>query len=145
MQKYIPEILQEISDDRKTIVKYKDNGAIKILMYHAFDPYGKFILPKGKPPFTPRPEPLGMTPTNFLQEMRRLYIFTRADLKPLKRETLFIGMLEGLHPSEAEILIAVKDQRLHRLYKWVNRKLCEDNGIIKPLPLAEQMVEADES
>ena len=132
MHKYITEILQEISDDKKSIEKYKGNGALKILLHHAFDEDGKFILPKGKPPFTARSEPLGLTPTNFLQEMRRLYVFTRADLKPIKREALFIGMLEGIHESEAAVLIAVKDQKLHRLYRGVTRKLCEEYGLIKP-------------
>ena len=35
----------------------------------------------------------------------------------LRRETMFINILEGLHPLEAEILILVKDKKLTDKYK----------------------------
>lgn len=38
-------------------------------------------------------------------------------LSNLKRETMFINLLEGLHPLEAEILILVKDKKLQEKYK----------------------------
>ena len=38
-------------------------------------------------------------------------------LTSLRRETMFINILEGLHPLEAEILILVKDKRLTDKYK----------------------------
>ena len=38
-------------------------------------------------------------------------------LSSLRRETMFINILEGLHPLEAEILILVKDKKLTDKYK----------------------------
>ena len=38
-------------------------------------------------------------------------------LSSLRRETMFINILEGLHPREAEILVLVKDKRLQTKYK----------------------------
>ena len=38
-------------------------------------------------------------------------------LSNLRRETMFINILEGLHPLEAEILILTKDKRLTDKYK----------------------------
>ena len=38
-------------------------------------------------------------------------------LTGLRRETMFINILEGLHPLEAEILILVKDKKLTDKYK----------------------------
>ena len=38
-------------------------------------------------------------------------------LSSLRRETMFINILEGLHPLEAEILILTKDKRLTDKYK----------------------------
>ena len=35
----------------------------------------------------------------------------------MRRESMFIQMLEGLHPSEAEIICLVKDKRLNSKYK----------------------------
>ena len=133
MRKYVTEMLKEINDDPKAIANYKDDAVLKLILQYAFDPSKKMILPEGTPPFKPADEPLGMTPTNLFSEMRRLYVFCRADLKPLKRESLFISMLEGCHPTEAEVLIAVKDQTLHKKYPKITRKLVTDAGFVPPL------------
>ena len=37
-------------------------------------------------------------------------------LSTIRRETIFIQMLEGLHPKEADIVIAVKDKNLEDMY-----------------------------
>ena len=39
------------------------------------------------------------------------------NLSPLRRENMFIQMIEGLHPLEAEILCLVKDKKLQTKYK----------------------------
>jgi len=38
-------------------------------------------------------------------------------LSSLRRETMFINILQGLHPKEAEILVLVKDKKLQTKYK----------------------------
>ena len=38
-------------------------------------------------------------------------------LRPTRREMMFINLLEGLHPREAEILILTKDHKLGDKYK----------------------------
>jgi hypothetical protein len=35
----------------------------------------------------------------------------------MRRETMFINLLQGLHPLEAEILCLVKDKKLETKYK----------------------------
>ena len=53
-------------------------------------------------------------------EYRKFYNFLKGGnngLSNLRRETMFINILEGLHPLEAEILILVKDGRLTDKYK----------------------------
>ena len=95
------------------------------------------ILPEGEPPFKPSAEPMGMTPTNLFSELRRMYVFCRADLKPLKRESLFISLLEGVHPDEAKMLIAVKDQKLTKMYPKITHKLVADVGIV-PAPVKKE-------
>lgn len=133
MRKYVTQMLEEINADPKAIELYKGDAVLKIIFEYSFDPSKKMILPEGTPPYKPAVEPLGMTPTNLFGEMRRLYVFCRADLKPIKREGLYISMLEGCHPSEAEVLIAIKDQTLHKKYPKITRKLVSDAGFIPPL------------
>jgi hypothetical protein len=123
-------MLDEINDDPKQIEKYKGDAVLKLAFQYAFEPSKKMILPEGTPPFKPASEPLGMTPTNLFNELRRLYVFCRADLTPLKRESLFISLLEGVHPDEAAVLIAIKDQQLHKMYKKITSKLVTEAGFI---------------
>ena len=140
MRKYVTEMLDDINKDPTLIEKYKNDAALKIIFEYAFIPEKKFILPEGEPPFKPSDEPMGMTPTNLFSELRRLYVFCRADLKPFKRESLFISFLEGVHPIEAKMLMAVKDQTLHKLYPKITRKLLEKAGMIPELPKKEAKI-----
>ena len=133
MRKYLTQMLDEINSDPKQIEKYKGDAVLRLAFEYAFDPKKKMILPEGTPPYKPSSEPMGMTPTNLFNEMRRLYVFCRADLKPLKREGLFISLLEGVHPEEATALIAIKDQQLHKLYKKITAKLVTEAGFIAPV------------
>ena len=134
MRKYVTVMLDEINADPKKIELYKADACLRIIFEYAFLPEKKFILPEGDPPYKPASEPMGMTPTNLFSELRRLYIFCRADLKPIKRESLFVSFLEGVHPEEAKMLLAVKDQTLHKLYPKITRKLVESAGFVPPLP-----------
>ena len=54
------------------------------------------------------------------KEYQKFYNFVRGGndgLSSLRRETMFINILQGLHPLEAEILILVKDKKLQTKYK----------------------------
>ena len=54
------------------------------------------------------------------KEYTKFYNFLKGGndgLNSLRRETMFINILEGLHPLEAEILILVKDKKLSDKYK----------------------------
>jgi hypothetical protein len=54
------------------------------------------------------------------KEYTKFYNFIKGgndSLSSLRRETMFINILEGLHPLEAEILVLVKDKRLEDKYK----------------------------
>ena len=53
-------------------------------------------------------------------EYKKFYNFCKGgnpSLSNLRRETMFINILQGLHPREAEILILVKDKNLESKYK----------------------------
>jgi len=54
------------------------------------------------------------------KEFQRFYNFVKGgndSLSSLRRETMFINILQGLHPLEAEILILTKDKKLGEKYK----------------------------
>jgi len=54
------------------------------------------------------------------KEYDKFYNFVKGGndgLSSLRRETMFINVLQGLHPLEAEILCLVKDKKLETKYK----------------------------
>lgn len=58
--------------------------------------------------------------TSLRREYTKLYNFVKGGndtLSSIRRETMFIQMLEGLHPLEAEIVCLVKDKNLSDKYK----------------------------
>jgi hypothetical protein len=58
--------------------------------------------------------------TSIRKEFTYFYNFVKGGndrLSSRKRETIFINILEGLHPLEAEILMLVKDKKLQTKYK----------------------------
>lgn len=138
MTKYITEMLQEINKDPAAIAKYKNSAPLKFIFAHAFDPAKKFMLPEGDPPFKRDGAPLGMSPGNLMIETKRLYVFCRKDLNPIRREVLFVQLLESVHSSEADLLLAVKDQNLEKIYTNITHKFVFENGMIDvaPAPLS---------
>lgn len=120
MAQYITEVLKEINaapDLLQTKYACRGNGGpLGIIFFHAFVPQGKFLLPEDTPPFKKSAEPLGMSVARFINETRKFYVFCRPDLRPFKREQMFIGLLESIHPEEAAILLAIKSQSLTKMY-----------------------------
>ena len=57
--------------------------------------------------------------TTIRREAKHFYRFVRGGddaMNAIRRETMFINILEGLHPLEAEIVVLVKDGRLEDKY-----------------------------
>ena len=62
------------------------------------------------------------------KEYQKFYNFVKGgndSLSSLRRETMFINLLQGLHPLEAEILILVKDKKLQTKYKITKELVSE--------------------
>ena len=62
------------------------------------------------------------------KEYQKFYNFVKGGndgLSSLRRETMFINILQGLHPFEAEILILVKDKKLGEKYKITKEIVAE--------------------
>jgi hypothetical protein len=133
MAKPLTTILSEINADVKLIEREKMNSALKLIFEASFIKEKKFDLPEGDPPYREDAAPIGMSPTNLYQELRRFYVFSRPDLPQVRREYLFIQLLESVHPDEARLLLAIKDQKLTKLYPKITRKLVTDAGFIPAL------------
>ena len=111
----ISDLLRDIDKDITAAFKHKGNKYFRNAMEAAFVPAKKFLLPEGTPPYKEmKGESVQLG--GFWMVANKMYVYTRADLKPSKRESLFIQDLEILSKEDATILVAIKDQKLTNLF-----------------------------
>ena len=111
------------------ILRQYDNQAMRTLLKAAFDPKIKFDLPEGNPPYIKNEAPAGTEHTSLASEARKLYHFVvggNNDLNKLKKETMFIQMLEGLQEKDAEVLMAIKNKNLNNVYKGLTANVVKE-------------------
>ena len=102
------------------VLKEYESEQMKMVLKGAFDPKIEWELPEGTPPYIENDVPEGTEHTYLEDEAKRLWHFVKgADpaTNKLQKATLFIQMLEGLHSSEAEVLLDVKNKSLNKTYK----------------------------
>lgn len=66
--------------------------------------------------------------TTIRKEYRHFYHFIKGGndgISAIRRETMFINLLQGLHPLEAEIVCLVKDKKLQEKYKITKELVSE--------------------
>ena len=66
--------------------------------------------------------------TTIRRECKNFYHFVKGGndaMNNMRRESMYINILQGLHPLEAEILVLVKDKRLTEKYK-ITREIVEE-------------------
>ena len=66
--------------------------------------------------------------TTIRREYKNLYHFIKGgndSMSAVRRETMFINILEGLHPLEADILCLIKDKKLTDRYKITKEIVAE--------------------
>ena len=122
---FISEILDLASKQRSAAKKvevlqeYRTDALTAVLIWN-FDDTAVSLVPEGDVPYEKNDVPVGTDHTSLRREWKQLYNFVQggnAKLSSLRRETMFIQILEGLHPEEAEVLCLVKDKRLSEKYK----------------------------
>ena len=130
---FVHEVLDLASKQRSKankieVLKEYGNDAIKALMIWNFDDTVISVVPEGEVPYNKNEAPLGTDHTSLRKEYTNLYHFVKGGnntLSTIRRETMFIQMLEGLHPDEAEILCLVKDKALKSKYK-ITKEIVEE-------------------
>ena len=109
--------------DKVLYLKEHNTEALRHVIKASFDPKIKWSLPDGEVPYKINEAPEGTEHNVLSYEARKLYHFIEGgnpSLSQNKRESMFIQMLEGLHPDEADILVAAKDKILHQKYKGLS-------------------------
>ena len=86
------------------------NGAIKPVLQWAFDKNINSTLPEGKTPYGENNAPASdLAETSLRFEFKLFKYFVTEQIPVVKRENMWIGMLEGIPVKEAELIDLVKD------------------------------------
>jgi hypothetical protein len=126
----IGEILNRIATTKGTAAKVialqeVETVQLKQVLRLIYDDTIEFLLPDTPPPF--KENGLVDLDTMLYREARRLRIFFKGggydNLKKERRETLFIQLLEDLHPADAKILS--ENMLSHTPLKGLTKKTIE--------------------
>lgn len=114
----ISEIVEKTSalptrEEQIRFLRENDNPTLRTLLTYILDPNIKWLLPEGAPPYTPTQtfESHGM----LYNQARKLYLFIEGgnpNIHKMKRESIFIQLLESIDPDDAKFMIAAKDKQL---------------------------------
>jgi hypothetical protein len=102
------------------------SAQLKLVLGMTYDPRVEWLLPEGEPPYKPMDKASDQE-SGLFSESRKLYLFVKGDsptqknLKPIRREQLFVNMLESIDPDDAKVLLAMKERKLP--YKGLTRNL----------------------
>jgi hypothetical protein len=115
MQLSISEILtraSRISAKSEKVEWLKQNNlrAVKTVLKAMYDPELVSLLPEGIPPYTPSQlhDDAGMLISN----SRKIpYFYPGANLSNMKREQVFVELLESVNKDDALLLIDMKDKK----------------------------------
>ena len=130
----ISEVLRKVSNaktkkEKIALLQKHNSQALRSLLIWNFDESVISMVPEGDVPYTPNDAPVGTDHTRLEQEARGLYRFVKGgqdSLKSLKRESMFVQLLEGLAAEEAELLCLIKDGQLNTKYKRITKAVVQE-------------------
>ena len=154
MDLLISEVLEQVSKvktkkEKVDLLREHDHQSLRMVIKSSFDPNIEWALPEGEGPYTRNAAPEGTEHSSLSYESRKLYHFIRGgnpQINQNKRESMFVQLLEGLHESEAAVLVAAKDKKLHQMYKglsapvvkeafnWTDEYMIDDHHVYPQTP-----------
>ena len=114
------EIIDEIEKQKtsaaqtKLLKKYA-SASLKAVIGYGMDPGVKFLLPETDPPFRPMPEGSDAHGRLLAEHRKFIYFVDSPDgrrISNLKREQMFIQMLEVLDVHDAQLVLRMKNRGL---------------------------------
>ena len=129
----LTEILQKVSSaktkkEKVDLLQEYNNDGLRAVLIINFDESLKFLLPEGEVPFKPNDAPAGTEHTRLDHEYRGLYRYFKggdSTLKGMRREQLFVQLLEGLHEDEANLLVSACNKDIQSKYRITKAVVAE--------------------
>ena len=119
----LPELFKRVSkaktnDEKKRMLREKDSKHLKTVLQGAFHPDIVWALPEGSAPYKKYDSPYGLAPSVLEREIRKFPYFVSGVFggkliqNKIRREEIFVQMLESIHPSESELIVQMKDKNI---------------------------------
>jgi hypothetical protein len=97
------------------LLKEHSSYALKAVLGYGMDPGVKWLLPDSDPPYKPLFDAADQE-GRFYTECKKLIYFVDSEegqqVKQIRREQLFIQVLESLDPRDAKLLLRMKNKKL---------------------------------
>ena len=137
-------------EEKIAVLKNNVTDPLLVLLRLNYDHMLSMGLPEGEPPFRKDTDkPIGYSESSLQLELRRFYVWLdpKTTLPKLKKESLFVNMLEGIHWTEAEALCLAKDRKLHTKYKTLKEDIVREAFplALTPKPVKEKEEKKEES
>ena len=103
----------ETQRKRKELLIQNRTEHLEKFLRYAFHPDVKFLLPEGSPPYKKGPD--GVNSKLIYGQIRMINYLTneyQGNLTPLKREQMYIQLLESVSAEEAALIEQMKDKKL---------------------------------
>ena len=111
-------------EEKKQILLDRENFATKAILQLNYHPDVKWKIQKGAAPYTPSEN---QADASLHFEVKKLDYYVDPsphDIPMLRRESMFVQLLERLDPKDAKLIIAMKDKKI--TYKGLSYKLVKD-------------------
>ena len=130
-------------EEKIAVLKNNVTDPLLVLLRLNYDHMLKMDLPEGEPPFRKDTDkPIGYSESSLQLELRRFYVWLdpKTTLPKIKKESLFVNMLEGIHWTEAEALCLAKDRKLQTKYKSLKEDIVREAfpRALTPKPVKEK-------
>ena len=120
----VSEIIQRVSnaktrDEKIQILRHYDSPALRAVLIWNFEDKVLSDLPPGEVPYTPNDAPIGTEHSKLIHEWQKFNHFVQGvtNVTKIRKEVMFIQLLESLHSSESELICVMKDKQLHKRFK----------------------------
>lgn len=129
--KRIHEIIELVSkaktrEEKISLLKQHETQALKDVLVGAYHSKVEWNLPPGRPPFEAAEE--RSVPSNLLKQTRKFNDLIKGgtgdNLRAFKRESIFIRLIEQIHPDDAELLLKMVAKK--QLAKGLTKKIVEE-------------------
>ena len=114
--------------DKIAYLRKMNSTPLRDILRINFDDDIVSMLPPGAPPYKKDDMPDGMNYSTLQQQYKKFKYFFKGeytDMNPIKRESMFLELIESIHPDDAQVFIDAKDKSLK--YRGLTKKLVMDS------------------